>query len=128
MEQCKEAFQELKKRLMSAPILALPASHKDIVVYSESSRSGLGYMLMQEGPIIAYAPQQLKIHERNYPTHDLELATILFALTIWRHHLYGVRCEVFTNHHNLRYLFLQKDLNLRQTWWLEFLKDYDRHF
>ena len=110
------------------PILALPTTDKDFVVYSDASRSGLGYVLMQEGRIIAYASRQLKTHEQNYPTHDLELVAVMFALKIWRHYLYGVRFEVFTDHHSLKYLFSQKDLNLRQTRWLEFLNDYDVHF
>ena len=66
---------------------------------------------------MAYASQQLKTHERNYPTHDLELAAIVFALKIWRHYLYGVHCKIFTDHQSLKYLFSQKDLNLRQTTW-----------
>ena len=70
----------------------------------------------------------MKTHEQNYPTHDLELAAVVLALKIWRHYLYGVHCEVFTNHQSLKYIFSQKDLNLRQTRWLEFLKDYDIHF
>ncbi|KAK9085437.1 hypothetical protein Sjap_025848 [Stephania japonica] len=80
---------------------------------------------MRERRVIAYASRQLKVHERNYPTHDLELAAIVFALKIWRHHLYGVRFELFTDHKSLKYLFTQRELNLRQRRWLEFLKDYD---
>jgi len=126
---CEEAFQELKKTLTSVPILALPTTDKDFMVYSDASSNGLGCVLMQEGCVIAYASRQLKkTHEQNYPTHDLELAAIVFALKIWRHDLYRVRCEVFTDHQSLKYLFSQKDLNLRQTKWLEFLKDYDVHF
>ena len=68
---------------------------------------------MHEGRVIAYASQQLKTHKWNYLTHDLELAVVVFGLKMWRHYLYGVRCEVFTNHENLKYLFSQKDLNLR---------------
>ena len=68
---------------------------------------------MQENNIIAYASRQLKVHERNYPTHDLELAAVVFALNRWRHYLYGVKCEVYMDHHNLQYVFTQKDLNLR---------------
>jgi len=127
-KQCEEALQELKKRLMSAPIPALPTTDKDFVVYSDASRSGLGCVLMQEGRVIAYTSRQLKTHEWNYLTHDLELAVVVFALKIWRHYLYGVCCEVFTDHQSLKYLFSQKDLNLRQTRWLKFLKDYDIHF
>jgi len=108
-------FQDLKKRLTSAPILALRTTDKDFVAYSDTSKSGLGCVLMQKGRIIAYASRQLKTHKRNYPTHDLELAVVVFVLKIWRHYLYGVHCEVFTDHQSLKYPFSQKELNLRQT-------------
>ena len=75
--------------------------------------------------VIAYASTQLKIHEKNYPTHDLELIDVVFSLKIWRHYLYGVHVDVFTDHKSLQYVFTQKELNLRHTRWLEFLKDYD---
>ena len=97
-------------------------------MYSDASRSGLGCVLMQEGRVIAYASRKLKTHERNYPAHDLELAVVVFALKISRHYLYGVCREVFIDHQSLKYLSSQKDLNLRQTSWLEFLKNYDIHF
>ena len=80
---------------------------------------------MQEKNVIAYASRQLKVHECDYPTHDLELAAVVFALKQWRHYLYGVKCEVYTEHRSLQYLFTQKDLNLRQRRWMELLKDYD---
>ena len=80
---------------------------------------------MQHGKVIAYASRQLRPHERNYPTHDLELATVVFALKIWRHYLYGVTCEIFTDHKSLKYLFTQKELNMRQRRWLELIKDYN---
>ena len=83
---------------------------------------------MQGAKVIAYTSQQLKPHEKNYPTHDVELAAVIFALRIWRHYLYGRHCEVFTDHQSLKYLFSQKDLNLRHTRWLEFLKDYYVNF
>ncbi|RDX69439.1 Retrovirus-related Pol polyprotein from transposon 17.6, partial [Mucuna pruriens] len=86
---------------------------------------GLGGVLMQEGKVVAYTSRQLKVHERNYPTHDLELAAVVFTLKIWRHYLYGSKFEVFSDHKSLRYLFDQKELNMRQRRWLEFLKDYD---
>jgi len=80
---------------------------------------------MQNGKVVAYASRQLKPHELNYPTHDLELAAVIFALKIWRHYLYGARCEVYTDDHkSLKYIFPQKELNLRQRRWLELLKDY----
>jgi len=80
---------------------------------------------MQHGKVIAYASRQLRKHERNYPTHDLELAAVVHALKIWRHYLYGVHVDVFTDHKSLQYIFKQKELNLRQRRWLELLKDYD---
>jgi len=80
---------------------------------------------MQGGQVVAYASRQLKIHERNYPTHDLELEVVVFVLKVWRHYLYGSRFEVFSDHKSLRYLFDQKELNMRQRRWMEFLKDYD---
>src|ERR1044072_309580 len=86
---------------------------------------GLGGVLMQNGKLVAYASRKLKIHEKNYPTHDLELAAVVFVLKIWRHYLYGSRFEVFSDHKSLKYLFDQKELSMRQRRWLEFLKDYD---
>ncbi|KAI3746351.1 hypothetical protein L6452_08781 [Arctium lappa] len=86
---------------------------------------GLGCVLMQRGKIIAYASRKLKIHEENYPTHDLELAAVVFALKLWRHYLYGTKCTLYTDHKSLKYVFDQKELNMRQRRWLELLKDYD---
>ncbi|GKA56166.1 retrotransposon protein, putative, ty3-gypsy subclass [Tanacetum coccineum] len=80
---------------------------------------------MQHGKVIAYASRQLKPYEVNYPTHDLELAALVFALKIWRHYLYGETCDIFTDHKSLKYIFTQKELNMRQRCWLELLKDYD---
>ena len=80
---------------------------------------------MQDGKVVAYGSRQLKPHERNYPTHDLELAEIIFALKIWRHYLYGERFDLFTDHKSLKYLFSQKELNMRQRRWVERLKDYE---
>ena len=80
---------------------------------------------MQNDRVIAYASRQLKKHEHNYPTHDLELAAVVFSLKIWRHYLYGVPCRIFTDHKSLQYIFTQKELNLRQRRWLELIKDYD---
>ena len=82
-------------------------------------------MLMQAGRVIAYASRQLKEYEQRYPTHDLELAAVVFALKIWRHYLYGEKCEIYTDHKSLKYFFTQKDLNMRQRRWLELVKDYD---
>ena len=92
-DDCEMSFQELKNRLISAPILTLPDDSGEFVIYSDASRQGLGCVLMQHGKVIAYASRQLKSHEMNYPTHDLELAAVVFALKIWRHDLYGARCQ-----------------------------------
>jgi hypothetical protein len=122
---CERSFQELKKRLTTAPVLILPDAKESFVVYCDASKMGLGGVLMQKGKVVAYASRQLKVHEKNYPTHDLELAAVVFALKTWRHYLYGSRFEVFSDHKSLKYLFDQKELNMRQRRWLEFLKDYD---
>ena len=110
---------------MTALVLALPSGKDGYVVHSDASRQGLGCVLMQDGRVIAYASRQLKKHEQNYPTHDLELAAVVFALKIWRHYLYSVPRQIFTDHKSMQYIFTQKELNLRQCWWLEFIKDYD---
>ena len=124
-EKREKSFQVLKKRLVSAPILTLPSGTDGFTIYSDASHRGLGCVLMQHGKVIAYASRQLRPHEKNYPTHDLELAAVVFALKIWRHYLYGVTCEIFTDHKSLKYLFTQKELNMRQRRWLELIKDYD---
>ncbi|XP_073056957.1 uncharacterized protein [Primulina eburnea] len=111
---CQHGFQVLKDKLTSAPILALPCGTEDFIVYTDASKMGLGAVLMQREKVIAYASRQLKDYEKNYPTHDLELAAVVFALKIWRHYLYGEKCEVFTDHKSLKYLFSQKELNMRQ--------------
>ena len=125
VDACQQSFEELKGRLTSAPVLALPNGRDGFVVYSDASRQGLSCVLMQNDRVIAYDSRQLKKHEENYPTHDLELAAIVFALKIWRHYLYGVPCRIFTDHKSLQYIFTQKELNLRQRRWLELIKDYD---
>ncbi|WMV54984.1 hypothetical protein MTR67_048369 [Solanum verrucosum] len=101
LERCEESFQNLKTLLTTALILALPIEGKDFIVYCDASHSGLGVVLMQDKNVIAYASRQLKVHERNYPTHDLELGAVVVALKIWLHYLYGVKCEVFTDHCSL---------------------------
>ncbi|KAI3819877.1 hypothetical protein L1987_13729 [Smallanthus sonchifolius] len=121
----EEAFQTLKQKLCNAPILTLPEGNDDFVVYCEASNQGLGCVLMQRGKVIAYASRQLKIHEKNYTTHDLELGAVVFALKIWRHYLYGTKCVVFTDHKSLQHIFNQKELNMRQRRWVELLNDYD---
>ncbi|XP_050919702.1 uncharacterized protein LOC127137274 [Lathyrus oleraceus] len=96
--RCEESFLELKKRLTTAPILILPNPEEPFVVYCDASKMGLGGELMQNGKVVAYASRQLRVHEKNYPTHDLELAAVVFVLKIWRHYLYGSRFEVFSDH------------------------------
>ena len=94
-------------------MLTLPDIHRDFVIYCDASRQGLGCVLMQDGKVIAYASRQLRPHEQNYPTHDLELAAVVHALKIWRHYLIGNKCEIYTDHKSLKYIFTQLDLNLR---------------
>ena len=86
-EACERRFQILKDRLTSAPVLTLPKVTKGFVTYCDASRVGLGCVLMQHGKVIPYASRQLKVHDKNYQTHDLELAVVVFALKIWRHYL-----------------------------------------
>ncbi|XP_050222329.1 uncharacterized protein LOC126672422 [Mercurialis annua] len=124
-DKCEASFEKLKEILTTAPVLALPSGIEGFTVYCDASRIGLGCVLMQHGKVIAYASRQLKKHEVNYPTHDLELVAVVFALKIWRHYLYGATCEIFTDHKSLKYIFDQHELNLRQRRWLELLKDYD---
>ena len=111
--------------MTSAPVLTLPEGNEGFEVYNDVSYQGLGCVLMQHKRVVAYASKQLKKHELNYPTYDLELAAVIFALKTWRHYLYGATCQIFTDHKSLKYLFTQKELNLRQRRWMELLKDYD---
>ncbi|CAA0841698.1 Uncharacterized mitochondrial protein AtMg00860, partial [Striga hermonthica] len=124
-DRCESSFQELKKRLTTAPVLTIPNPSRSFTIFSDASRQGLGCVLMQEGQVVAYASRQLKPHEQNYPTHDLKLAAVVHALKIWRHNLYGGRCDIFTDHKSLQYIFTQNELNMRQHRWLELDKDYD---
>ncbi|GJV80135.1 putative reverse transcriptase domain-containing protein [Tanacetum coccineum] len=124
-EKEEAAFQLIKQKLCSAPILALPKGSENFIVYCDASHKGLGAVLMQNEKVIAYASRQLKIHEKNYTTHDLELGAVVFALKMWRHYLYGTRCTVFTDHKSLQHILDQKELNMRQRRWLELLSDYD---
>ncbi|XP_061999060.1 uncharacterized protein LOC133716364 [Rosa rugosa] len=124
-EECERAFNELKARLTTAPVLTIPTSGGGLVIYSDASHQGLGCVLMQHGSVVDYGSRQLKVHERNYPTHDLELAAVVFALKIWRHYLYGEKFELFSDHKSLKYLFSHKELNMRQRRWMELIKDYD---
>ena len=111
--------------MVEALVLTQSTPGKEYTLYSDASRIGLGCVLMQDGKVVAYASRQLKPHEQNYPTHDLELAAAVFALKIWRHYLYGEKCRIYTDHKCLKYLLTQKEVNLRQRRWLELFKDYD---
>ena len=124
-DKCQNSFEQLKEMLVEAPVLTQPTSGKEYTLYSDASGIGLGCVLMQNEKVVAYASRQLKSHEQTYPTHDLELAAVVFALKIWRHYLYGEKCRIYTDHKSLKYLLTQKELNLRQRRWLELFKDYD---
>ncbi|GJV69542.1 hypothetical protein Tco_1485051 [Tanacetum coccineum] len=124
-EKAEAAFQLLKQKLCSALILSLPEGSENFVVYCDASRKGLGAVLMQREKVIAYASRQLKIHEKNYTTHDLELRAVVFAFKMWRYYLYDTKCVVFTDHNSLQHILDQKELNMRQRRWLELLSDYD---
>jgi hypothetical protein len=123
--RCNEAFEQLKVLLTTAPVLAQPDIKKPFDVYCDTSGSGLGCVLMQEGRVIAYASRQLHRHKEHYPTHDLELADVVHALKIWRHYLLGNICHIYTDHKSLKYIFTQSELNMRQRRWLELIKDYE---
>ena len=115
----------MKRRLTSTPILIVPDKGQGYTVYCDALRAGLGCVLMQSGRVVAYGSRQLKNHEQNYPTHDMELAAVAFALNICRYYLYGEEFEVYSDHKSLKYIFMQRDLNMRQRIWMEFLEDYD---
>ena len=95
------------------------------MIFSDASLNGLRYVLMQDGKIASYASRQLKLHKKNYSTHDMELAAIVFAMKIWRYYLYGEKCFIYTDHKSLKYLPSQRELDLRQRRWMELIKDYD---
>ncbi|GJY39458.1 putative reverse transcriptase domain-containing protein [Tanacetum coccineum] len=126
-DKAEAAFHLIKQKLCSAPILALHEGSEDFIVYCDASIKGLGVVLMQREKVIAYASRQLKIHKKNYTTHDLELEAVVFALKIWRHclYVYGTKCTVFTDHKSLQHILDKKELNMRQHRWLELLSNYD---
>nr|GEU99092.1 hypothetical protein [Tanacetum cinerariifolium] len=124
-EEQELAFQNLKDKLCNAPVLALLNGPKYFVVYCDAFGIGLGCVLMQRDKVIAYASRQLKIHENNYMTYDLELGAVVFALKIWRHHLYRTKSVIYMDHKSLQHIFSQKKLNMRQRRWIELFSDYD---
>ncbi|GKB69048.1 putative reverse transcriptase domain-containing protein, partial [Tanacetum coccineum] len=121
----ENSIQTLKDMLCDASILALPEGIDDLVVYCDASNQGFGYVLMQRNKVIAYASRQLKIHEKNYITHDLELGAVVFALKMRRHYLYGTKSVIYTDHKSLQHIFDHKELNMRQRRWIELFSDYD---
>ena len=104
-EACEKSFEELKKRLVTAPVLTIPNGEENFTIYSDASGTSIGCVLMQEGKVVTYSSRQLKPYERSYLTHDLELAAVVFALKIYWHYLYGVKCEIFTDLKSLKYFF-----------------------
>jgi hypothetical protein len=108
------SFQELKKKLTTTPVLTMPNMEKPFSIYCDASGQCLGCVLMQDGHVVAYASRQLRKHEGKYPTHDLEFAVVVHALKIWRHYIIGKRCEVYSDHKSLKYIFTHPNLNLRQ--------------
>ncbi|GKE26287.1 putative reverse transcriptase domain-containing protein, partial [Tanacetum coccineum] len=124
-EEQELTFQTLKDKLCNAPVLALPDGPEDFVVYYDASWIGLGCVLMQRDKVIAYASRQLKIHEKNYTSHDLELGTVVFALMFWRHYLYRTKSVIYTDHKILQHIFSQRELNMRQRRWIELFSYYD---
>ncbi|KAK1648744.1 hypothetical protein QYE76_066549 [Lolium multiflorum] len=122
-DECEQSFQTLKEKLTTTSVLAVPEVGKDYTIYCDASKHGLGCVLMQDRKVISYRSRQLRPQEVNYPTHDLELAAVVFALMGWRHFLYGAKCELYTDHKSLKYFFTQKELNMKR--WLKLIKDYD---
>jgi hypothetical protein len=123
--ETRNGFHILKQKISSALVLTLPDGSDVFEVYYDASINGLGHVLMQRGKVIGYASRQLKKHEQNYATHDLELGAVVFALKIWRHYLYGTKFTVFSDHKSLKHIFEHKELNMRQRRWMEVLTDYD---
>ncbi|GKE89229.1 retrotransposon protein, putative, ty3-gypsy subclass [Tanacetum coccineum] len=127
-----KAFTSIPPRLSQSRIRQRLRSNEDtkilsenFVVYCDALHKGLGAVLMKKEKVIAYASPQLKVHERNYTTHEIELEAVVFALKMWRHYMYGTKCVVFTNHKSLQHILDQKELNMRQRRWLELLSDYE---
>jgi hypothetical protein len=124
-QDCQASFEEQKKCLTMALVLILPDMSKKFDIYCDALRQGLGCVLMQDGQVVSYGSRELRKHEEYFPTHDLELAAVFHALGRWRYYLIGHRCEIYSDHKSLKYIFTQTDLNLRQRRWLELIRDYD---
>ena len=124
--KCEENFKKLKTLLTSAPIIRIADPNKDFMVCTDACNDGLCGVLTQDGHVIAYESRKLKIHERNYATYDLELAIVIHALKMWRHHLIGRKFILMTDNKGLKYLLDQPNLNAKQARWLAFLSEYDK--
>ena len=124
-QKCEEIFNRLKELLTTAPILKITDPDKYFIVCTDACNEGLGGVLTQEGHAIAYESRNLKTHERNYATYDLELVAIIHALKMWCHHLIGKGFLLTSDNISLKYLFHQQNLNARQARWLAFLSEYD---
>jgi hypothetical protein len=123
-DACEEAFKLLKELLTTSLVLAQLDSDKSFDVYYDASGTSLGGVLMQEDRVISYSSRQLRRHVEHYPTHDLELATVVMTLRTWQHYLLGNFVHIYTDNKSLKYIFTQPDLNMRQRRWLELIKDY----
>ena len=124
-DACEGSFEKLKDKLTLNPILTLHEGTNGFILYCKAAHVGLGCVLMMHAKVVAYAFRQLKVHERNYQTHELELVVVVLTLMIWCQYLYGVHVNIFCDHKILLYLFTHKELNLQQRGQLELLKDYD---
>jgi hypothetical protein len=124
-QKCQDSFNKLKELLTSTPILKVADPDKDFTVCVDASKEGLGGVLTQEGHVICYESRKLKEHERNYVTHDLELAAVIHALKMWRHYIMGRKFLLLTDNSGVKYLFSQPELNARQARWLAFLSEFD---
>ena len=113
---------------MTTPILTILEGEDSFVICCDESGQGLGAVLIHYRRVITYTSDQLKDYKKNYPTYDLELVVVVFVLKMWRHYLYSVHCDKYTDHKNLKYIFTQKELNMRQRRWLELVNDYDYEF
>jgi len=120
-----EEFPRVEEEANFSSSVVFPNLKESFVVYCDTSKMGLGGVLTQNHQVVAYASRQLKVHKKNYPTHDLESAAVVYVLKIWRHYPYGSKFEVFSDHKSFKCLFDQKELNMRQRRWLEYLKDFD---
>ena len=124
-ERRQQSFDKLKEILSSFPVLKLPDFSQPFEVVVDACGQGIGGILKQEGHPVAYKSRQLRIHEKNYPTHDLELLAVVYALKRWRHYLLGRLFQLVTDHKSLKWIFTQPDLNMRQRRWVEFLQEFE---